>query len=193
MKKDLAYVYHIQDPNNLSIEYGYIGIVKASKGIYKRYREHANCKRNMRHHIKENNVTYDDHVKIIFTGTLNECYQKESELRPKQNMGWNLASGGGGPYYGVENISKLRSDIQTKRMQNDDLKKAQGIAFKENYYANEKLQELRKLRSKEHMSDPIKKAKCLSAMHKKIKCPHCDYESNSGNVSQHIRKIHVTS
>lgn len=46
-------------------------------------------------------------------------------------------------------------------------------------------------KAKEHMADPEKKQKCISAMHKKKKCPHCDFESNAGNVASHIKRSHT--
>lgn len=186
-----GFVYHIKNPNDDSIEEGYVGVVKESKGAYKRFREHASdMRRVMSHHISSNNISFDN-VEILFEGDIFECYQLEAQLRPRQRMGWNLAKGGGGPYYSsIENLNKFRSELQTERMKDEELKKRQGESFKENYYANEQSQKLRKQRSREHMADPIKKQKCLSAIHKKKKCPHCEYENNAGNVAIHIKKHH---
>ena len=90
----------------------------------------------------------------------------------------------------TEETKRVMSELQTERMKDEELKKRQGESFKENYYANEQSQKLRKQRSIEHMADPIKKQKCLSAIHKKKKCPHCEYENNAGNVAIHIKKHH---
>ena len=188
--EDKAYVYHIQNPSNPSIDDGYIGVVNATKGVLRRFSEHASDVRNMRHLIKENNVTYEDHVKIIFEGTLKECYKKESELRPKQLMGWNIASGGGGPYHGIKNLSEYRSKLQKERMSNEELRLKQSETFRKRYYSDKRSQQIRRQRAKEHMADPEMRKKCVSAMHSKIKCPHCDYESNKGNVAQHIKRKH---
>lgn len=186
-----GFVYHIKNPNNSSIEEGYVGVVKETKGVYRRFREHASdLKRVMSHHITSNNISFDN-VAILFEGDISECYKLEAQLRPKQCMGWNLAKGGGGPYYSsIENLNKFRSELQTERMKDEELRKRQGDSFKENYYSNEESQRLRKQRSREHMSDPLKKEKCLSAIHMKKKCAYCEYENNSGNLTMHIKKYH---
>jgi hypothetical protein len=188
--KSEGYVYHIQNPNNPSIEEGYIGVVNAKKGVYQRFREHSTDRKHMRHLIKENNLTFEKNVKIVFEGTLDECYAYEAQLRPTQLIGWNLASGGGGPYLSTEDLSKKRSKLQSERMQNEELKRRQAESFKNNYYANEGVQKLRSDIAKQHMSNPEKRDKCLNAMHKKIKCPHCEYENNAGNVKLHIKRKH---
>ena len=81
-------------------------------------------------------------------------------------------------------------DDLNQGMKDESLKKRQGEKFKENYYNNPNAIELRKLRAREHMADPEKKKACLLGLHKKIKCPHCDFESNAGNVKQHIKRLH---
>jgi hypothetical protein len=185
-----GYVYHIKNPNDSSIEEGYIGVVNKEKGVYRRFLEHASSSKHMKHLIAENNIEFNQ-VEVIFEGDLSDCYALEKQLRPKQKIGWNLATGGGGPYYSeIDDLKKYRSDVQTQRMQNEEIRKKQGESFKNNYYSNPKSQELRKLRTKEHMADPEKRKKCLSAIHKKIKCPHCEFESNVGNVKRHIKAKH---
>lgn len=188
-----GYVYQIIDPSNPdSLDHGYIGVTAEHRGIRQRFTEHKNRSKYMKHLIKEHNLTFEEHMKIICFADIEYCYELEIKLRPHQKMGWNIASGGRGQNYksSIENLRKFRSDLQSKRMQDENLKKRQSETFKNNYYADAESQELRKLRAKEHMADPDKKQKCLDAMHKKIKCPHCDYTSNAGNVKQHIRRKH---
>ena len=186
-----GYVYHICNPNNNIVEDGYVGVVKESKGVYERFKEHATTKSHMRSKIKKHGIVYDDHVKIIFHGPISDCYSLEKSLRPFQSMGWNLAAGGGGPYYGLNvDLNKVRSDNQSKRMQDSELREQQSKAFKEFYYNDIQSQELRKRRATEHMANPEKKLKCLSALHSKKKCPYCEYTSNAGNVTQHVRRKH---
>jgi hypothetical protein len=41
---------------------------------------------------------YMDIVKyVVFCGTMKQCLLREKRLRPKPNMGWNIAEGGGMP------------------------------------------------------------------------------------------------
>jgi regulator of replication initiation timing len=191
MKK--GYVYHIIDPNfPESLEHGYIGVTVEHRGPLERFKEHKNSKKYMRSIIKENNLNFENHVKILCFASLDYCYYIEKKLRPKQLMGWNVAAGGGGFAYKsmIDDLKKFRSKLQTERMKNEELKKKQAESFKENYYSDLELQKLRKQRAIEHMSDPVKKEKCLSAMHKKVKCSHCDYENNPGNVAIHLKKKH---
>lgn len=185
-------VYHIVNPNNPDdINDGYIGVVLEHKGPLKRFREHMSDGKRMKHVILNNNVT-EKHVKIIFSGDIDECYKLENVLRPKQKMGWNLSSGGKGVKYKseIEDLSKHRSSLQKERMANTELKIQQGISFKENYYSSNSSIELRKKRAKEHMANPEKREKCLNALHKKIECPHCNFSSNAGNLKKHIRSKH---
>lgn len=185
-----GYVYHIKDPNNPNLEHGYIGVVKESKGIDKRFREHSLAKNRMSSHIRENSISLND-VDILFFGDIIECYEKEKALRPNQNMGWNLAKGGGGPYYSeIEDLSKHRSEIQSQRMKDENLKKQQSKSFKRNYYSNAESQKLRSLRAKESMSNQDTKEKALKGLHSKHKCPYCDLETNKGNLTRHIKAKH---
>ena len=87
-------------------------------------------------------------------------------------------------------LKKYRSSIQKERMKDENLRCKQGITFKKNYYANISLQESRSQLAKDHMSDPLKRKNCLNGIHKKIKCPYCDHENNSGNLKRHIMKQH---
>lgn len=187
-----GYVYHIPKPGfENDLNEGYIGVTNAEKGVLTRFREHSKKKSYMRPHIRENKIKAED-VKIIFSGTMDDCYAKEKVLRPKENIGWNVASGGKGYNYRrkTDDLKKFRSEFQTKRMQDAELKKKQSDSFKATYYADQQAIELRQKRAREHMADPEKRAKCLTAMHKKKKCPHCDYENNGGNLAIHIRKKH---
>lgn len=186
-----GFVYHIENPLKPGIENGYVGVVRESKGIARRFRLHATTKTHMRSKIAEHNVSFENHVRELFYGDLQKCYDLERKLRPEQNIGWNLAVGGGGPYFGFgEELSKHRSRLQSERMQNEELRKKQSHSFKETYYNDPASQELRRTRAKEHMADPLKRAACLNAVHKKIKCHICGYENNPGNVKQHIKRKH---
>lgn len=146
----------------------------------------------MRSLIRKNGVQFDEHVSSLFHGPLDECYRLEANLRPHQRMGWNVASGGCGYNYksNIENLSLFRSEMQKERMANNELRVLQGETFKQKYYQDSEMQELRKKRTREHMATPGRREACLSAMHRKVKCLHCNFESNSGNVKQHMKRKH---
>ena len=143
-----GYVYHIKDPNNIGLDFGYIGVVKKDKGVLKRFMEHKSSnKMKLGQAIKKYNLTFED-VDMILETNIKDCYEYENKLRPKQNMGWNIATGGGGPYYSsIPDLSIHRSKLQIERMKDKELKKCQGESFKRNYYANEESQQLRRLRA----------------------------------------------
>jgi hypothetical protein len=185
-----AYVYHIEDPQHPGdTSYGYIGVVTESKGVFKRFREHCKTSR-MGQVIKENNVKFDN-VRTIYSGTRKQCQQLEKELRPKERIGWNISIGGSGyNYTRIGDISKFRSELQSSRMLNEDLKRKQGETFKLNYYSDAESIALRKKRAKEHMASKSG-IKCLNAMHRKVKCPYCEFVTNHGNMRRHIKSKHV--
>lgn len=190
---DIGILYHIMNPNHIgSLDHGYIGVTNMKKGLRRRFMSHKNASRHMRRLIRDNNVDFDLHVRMLCITELKYCYELEKALRPVEKIGWNIAAGGVGYNYksNKENLSEFRSNFQSERMKDEELKKRQGESFRQNYYSSEESQKLRKQRSKEHMSDPFKREKCLNAMHKKKKCPFCDFENNAGNVAIHIRKHH---
>jgi len=186
-------VYHIINPEYPnSLEHGYIGVTNSKRGVRRRFVGHKNSSRHMHTIIRINKINFDDHVKILCYADMLYCYELEHKLRPYENIGWNLAAGGVGYNWdeSASAVSKFRSMFQSERMKDEELKKKQGESFKENYYSDEESQQLRKKRSIEHMADPIKKQKCLNAIHKMKKCPHCEFENNVGNVALHIKRKH---
>lgn len=190
---ELGYVYHIKDPEYPdSMLHGYVGVVKQDRGVRQRFVEHKHAKSHIGHMIRLLNLEFETHAYIIFEGSMADCFEVEKQLRPSEKIGWNIASGGSGYNYTkkCENLPLVRSKNQKERMQNEELKKQQGETFKRNYYNDNYAQELRKRRAKEHMADPIKKQKCLTAIHKKKKCPYCEYANNAGNLAIHIKRKH---
>lgn len=87
-----CYVYHIcREVDKFDFSKGYIGISKKpSKRWGSGYRENP--------HLKNAFKNYNDIIKYVFYfGTVNECLHFESKLRPSENIGWNIAKGGGKP------------------------------------------------------------------------------------------------
>ena len=68
--------------------------------------------------LKENNWSYETNMKIIFEGTVEECFAKELELRPFPNMGLNIASGGHGGYtsYTKDRNKKISNALNGRSM-----------------------------------------------------------------------------
>ena len=91
--------------NNLdNLDACYIGV---AKDPIVRWKQHL--KGRLSTFIIENNWSYEANMKIIFEGTVDECFAKELELRPFPYMGLNIASGGHGGYtsYSEERNNKI--------------------------------------------------------------------------------------
>lgn len=87
------YLYHIcraEDKYNLAK--GYIGV----SGRPKKRWASGGYKDNP--HLMNALKKYDDIIKyVVMVGTKKECLVAERKLRPKKNMAWNIARGGGVP------------------------------------------------------------------------------------------------
>lgn len=90
---DTCYLYHIcreKDKYNLSV--GYIGISRSPR---KRWTS-GGYKQNP--HLWNALKKYDDVIfYVIACSTSKGCVARERKLRPRPNMGWNIAPGGGLP------------------------------------------------------------------------------------------------
>lgn len=89
-------VYWIHHPEHTDMfTQGYVGVTNRYK---RRLYEHTRQKKN--YHFKNaiNKYGWDTLVKkqLIFADE-NYCYDIEKKLRPSENIGWNLAIGGGKP------------------------------------------------------------------------------------------------
>lgn len=73
----------------------YIGVTHRPE---KRWKEHARSKRKVGQYIRENILTYEQNMIILFHGSCEECYCYELTLRPVADMGLNEAIGGLGGY-----------------------------------------------------------------------------------------------
>jgi len=85
-----VYWYHLPEHLNSSIE-GYIGV---TRNLKERHWHHSTGRTNQHlanAFIKHNNIIKD----ILFKGTRKECLQLEINLRPVENIGWNICKGGG--------------------------------------------------------------------------------------------------
>lgn len=82
-------VYWIRNENhtNISLE-GYVGV---TSNLPRRLREH---KRNKDNYNVKKNLNQGAIIEIIASGTKEECYQLEQELRPEPYIGWNIIMGG---------------------------------------------------------------------------------------------------
>jgi hypothetical protein len=95
MKK--YYVYAIGKKENLISPYDfcYIGV---TNNLAKRWLLHLKSKYTVGQYIRNNNLTFETNMIILFEGLEEICYDIESSYRPLPFMGLNEASGGHGGY-----------------------------------------------------------------------------------------------
>lgn len=85
------YVYWIKKIDHIDVwSEGYVGV---SINIQKRFQQHRRSKEVVGKAIRK----YFTEMKILYEGTKTECVAMEILLRPRQKIGWNLATGGGVP------------------------------------------------------------------------------------------------
>lgn len=98
------YVYHI-GLKGMSVDEGYVGV---SKDPYKRFNQHAKSKMYVGKAIRK----YGSRVKmtILKQTSLKYALFTESQLRPSDNIGWNLAAGGGMPPNHKGRVSPRRGE-----------------------------------------------------------------------------------
>lgn len=89
----MYYVYAIGDSNKL--DECYIGVTNSP---FRRWKAHLKSGYTVSKAINENKWTYEKHMRIIFKGTEDECYDIENKYRPFPNIGLNEAIGGHGGY-----------------------------------------------------------------------------------------------
>lgn len=79
----MDYVYWIYDESCKDMaQDGYIGVTKDPK------------KRLEAHKAKNPRIPKDAQMEIIYSGTRQECFELEENLRPQPKIGWNSAMGG---------------------------------------------------------------------------------------------------
>lgn len=92
MEYELCFVYWIR--RNLHSDIKSEGYVGVSNYVDKRFKEHkcSSTNKNLIENLSSDDIVID----TVFIGNIEECYNYEISLRPKWNIGWNVAPGGKG-------------------------------------------------------------------------------------------------
>ena len=113
----MYYLYQIKyKGTDTLLTEGYIGV---TKNIKKRWRQHRRDADGIRSTAKVHQLMYTEgrdkfEIVELFSGTKEEMYAKELELRPVDNVGWNVLPGGG-KFPGQKKGFKL-SDVAKAKM-----------------------------------------------------------------------------
>jgi predicted GIY-YIG superfamily endonuclease len=181
-EKDMSvYVYWIHYINQIEpLNEGYIGI---TNNLNKRYKYHFEGINN------DNKLLYESLKKGAIQSVLHVCDNYENALeiekyyRPKENIGWNLAAGGGMPpsrkgkpgTYGMlgkkhrkESNQQRSKAMKDKKWWNNGSKNVRSIECPEGYVSG-KLQFKKYVIKKENHN--------IGKSGKKIKTPHGNFES----------------
>lgn len=127
---DFYYLYHIcREKDKYNYSKGYIGI---SKKPSKRW---ASGYGKSQPHIRSALKKYDDIIKyVICFGKEKRIKFLEKKLRPTENIGWNIAIGGGNPPSPLKRLNNIKNLPKGKRRTNykptEEAKKKMSIAQK---------------------------------------------------------------
>jgi hypothetical protein len=106
----LAIVYHIHKKGDFNLKDGYIGF-STRNDITKRIKEHKI--KGSRLYSYFSDPTLDLEYRVLFRGSEKDMLEKEFQLRPENNIGWNIAKGGGLPPKTTKESAK--KILQSKR------------------------------------------------------------------------------
>lgn len=105
------YVYAIGKVENLTPPYHdcYVGVTNNPS---RRWSLHKKSKYKVGQYIRQNSLTFELNMIIIFEGTEDECFDMETAYRPISSIGLNEASGGHG---GHTSYTKERNEKISKK------------------------------------------------------------------------------
>jgi hypothetical protein len=82
----------------------YVGV---TNDLDRRWKYHEKSKYSVGRYIRDHNLSQNDNMIVVFSGSEEECFDKEHQLRPLERIGLNEAAGGHG---GFTSYSKERND-----------------------------------------------------------------------------------
>lgn len=163
-------VYHIS--NESSLNTGYIGI---TKNVNLRFSQHTWKRKKTNLHLKNALAKYGDAVKflvIVDNLDFEAASFIEELLRPKPNMGWNIAPGGNVPPNpsGKTRSIEYRQNISKAKLGEKNPMFGKKIQFSDTH--------------KQNISKATKglPSKLKGKSRPKITCPHCQKNGNAGGM-----------
>lgn len=158
---------------------GYVGI---SNNIMTRFKNHSKGKMPVGKAIRK----YDDiTIEVLFEGTKEECIQIELKFRPNEQIGWNLAKGGGYPPVCKPGFKRSEDyKKQSSKIRKQAHKEGKGFFAKFNGSVEQKQMLSDKLKNRNiTWGTKISEAKKNAPL---IFCPHCNLKSkNPANMKRY--------
>ena len=129
----MYYVYAIGSIENLNdnLNMCYIGVTNDTQ---RRWKSHCVSGYTVSKAINENSWTYENNMKVLFSGDEDVCFMLEEKYRPLPNIGLNEASGGKGGYtsYSTERNKKISDKLKGRPItwgsKISETKKTSGVA-----------------------------------------------------------------
>lgn len=127
------WIHHIDHTDYLT--QGYIGVTSNPKRRWRDHKASSKSKRHCNNHLSNALNKYKDEVvfDILFLGEESKMYDKEKELRPVPNIGWNLMSGGPVGKITPEGRKKLSEASKGRRRTEAQKEQTRWNNFKKKY------------------------------------------------------------
>ena len=111
---------------------GYIGVT--NKSLEERFRVHSKYVKK-RSHVNKAIQKYDDvDIVLLHEGTDEECLRMEHNLRPKENIGWNIAKGGSvPPMMNEETARKIAQTLKGRKRSAESIEKQRQTMLKKRF------------------------------------------------------------
>ena len=113
----MYYVYAIGKTEDLIEPFSkcYVGVTIDPE---RRWKNHTSSKYTVGEFIRTNNLSYEENMFIIYSGTEEKCFEMEEKYRPYPFIGLNEASGGKGgkTVYSEERNEKIREALTGRNM-----------------------------------------------------------------------------
>lgn len=181
---ELAFIYWIHIPEHTDMySQGYIGVsIDPSRRLWQ-HRNDASKDKHCNFHLSQALKKYHSNIiqTIIFEGDESACYSLEEQIRPTENIGWNINKGGERPPSALGR--KLSNDHKQKISKGNTGKKHSHTAE-----AKKKISEFNKgkILSEEHKKK-VKKARQFQVFTEETKKKIS--ESNKGKIPGNAKSV----
>jgi predicted GIY-YIG superfamily endonuclease len=129
-----AYLYWIHLSEH-TLQEGYVGVSTNPKKRFNQHRWQSQIQNHRNPHLQSAIGKYGEKLSltVLEYSDKETCYEREAELRPDRNIGWNIATGGqGGDVLSDEQKEELKKKY-TGSSQSEETKKKRSETFKKKW------------------------------------------------------------